>query len=244
MPNGYELFNNQGYKMGGSDYVNMVFRGKTRITTTAYSFSGLPSDQPQLVIGSAPVPSGGTFRAYRSVSGHKCMEQGGRIFSDTIGAVFDCYSFGPIVDRGSREGMQIFNEQQVLTFDLESPYLKLVGVFTDPTPVVVPNYQNEGANAGPPYSVGTPYVEGAKQYATLLGNSHFYYYRTITGNEARIITDHIRGRIARIAPNGVFETAYMDMWIWRNPTATEQFINEIANKTAPMRMLVVDVTGL
>lgn len=242
MAYGFELFNNTGYKVGGSDYANLVFYQKTRITTTAYSFSGLSGSFPQLVIGSAPVPFVGTLRVYRSISGHRCMEQNGRIFSDTIGAVFDCYSFGPVFDNGSNVGIQVFDALGQLTFNAESPYLKLVGVFTDPTPVQVPIAQN-GVTNGLPYTVQTPYVEGNKQYAYMLGNSHFYYFRKIQGGTTQVI-DQVMARIAQLRPDGVFDTIFSNQWIWENPKADEVFINEIANKTAPMRLMVVDVTGL
>lgn len=244
MAYGFELFNEAGYQIGGSDFANLVFYQKTRLVTTAYSFSGLPSDQPHLVIGSAVIPyDSSTMRVFRSVSGHRCTEQGGRIYSDTIGAVFDCYSFGPVIDDGTRIGMQVFDEQGQLTFNAERPYLKLVGVFTDPTPVVVPS-REEGGDLSTPYTVQTPYAENGKEYATLLGNAHFYYYRAVSGSEARPIRDTVMVRIARLTADGIFDTVFSYLWMWTDPIAQDIFLNDIANKTAPMRMMVVDVTGL
>lgn len=234
---GFEVFNDAGFKIAGSDFPNLVFYGKHELVTTNWNING-PGFGGEDFIGSAPIPAdGAVIRFYRPLSGHHLVEQDGRIFSEAAGARFECYSFGPVVADPSIRGLELYSSSGVLTFNTSRPFLKLAGVFIDPTQVSVPDIP-----APYPYTVSTPFSEGGRKLAFQFSNAH-YFYRLVRPSGRPYNVSYNTVRVAQIGSDGVFHCRYINKYQWTHGFAHSR-VREIPNKEAPQRVLVADVTGL
>jgi len=234
--NGFEVFNSAGYKIAGSDYPNLVFYGKGTLVTQNFNING-PGFNFAMYQGSAGVPDdGSTLRFYRSLGGHRMVEQGKRIFSDIVGASFEYYSFGPVLPDAGKSGLEVFSDKGVLKFSTVKPFLKLLGVFVDPHPTIV------GMDPPSAYQYQTEFVEGARKLAFQFSNAH-YHYRLVRVLNRNSNNSYNSVAIACLSATGVFTCKFMSKYNWSHPWAKSR-VWEIPNATAPQRMLVADVTGL
>ncbi|MCF5233097.1 MULTISPECIES: hypothetical protein [unclassified Pseudomonas] len=233
--NGFEVFNQAGFKIAGSDYPNLVLYGKTTLVTQNFNVNG-PGFNFVSYVGSAVVPDDkSTLRFYRSPAGHKLVEQGGRIFSDVVGASFECYSFGPALPDSASSGLEIRDQAGGVKFSTGQPFLKLVGVYVDTHPAVATE------DLPPPYQYQTAYVEGARKLAFQFSNAHYYYrlVRTNTGKSA----SYNSVRIASVTSSGLYQCKFMTKYQWTQSWPNSR-VWQIPNRGAPQRMLIADVTGL
>lgn len=239
MAGGFEVFGLNGFKMGGTDFANLVLYGKTVLTTGAFSVLGPGFDGSQY-IGAVAVPKDGSvLRFYRPVSGDShFLEQDGKLFSVNPGSQFECYSFGPAVVSGGNEGIEFYRESdQALTFSATKPFLKLAGVFVDPTQHGVPEDP-----AAYPYSVSTVFREGGRKFAYQFSNAH-YHYRLVRPAGRSYNVSYNSVRMAFMTSAGQFHSRYVSRYMWTHPWAHAR-VWEVPNRSAPQRMLIADVTGL
>lgn len=233
---GFEVFNNKGFKIAGSDYPSLVFYGKNTLVTQNFNING-PGFNFVSYIGSAETPQdGSTVRFYRSPAGHHLIEQGGRIFSDVIGASFECYSFGPAVPVPGKTGLEVYNENGDLKYSTGRPFLKLAGVFVDPYVSIATE------DLPPPYQYQTGYAEGTRKLAFQFSNAH-YYYRLVRASGRNYSASYNSVRIACLSTDGSFKCKYMTKYQWTHPWAVAR-VWQIPNRGAPQRMLIADVTDL
>lgn len=235
--NGFEVFNDQGFKIAGSDFPNLVLYSKVTLTTTKWNVAGPGFDLPSH-IGSAVIPNdGATLRFYRSINSGYLVEQGGRIFSGQAGDMFECYSFGPVVADPAPGGVEIYAPDGRLTFSTSRPFLRLAGVFVDPTPTFVPDLPGIY-----PYSVQTAFAEGERQFAYQFSNAH-YHYRLVRPSGRSYNASYNSVRVAQLTPGGLFMCMYVNKYLWTHSWAPAR-VREVPNKSAPQRLLIADVTGL
>lgn len=234
---GFEVFNESGFKIGGTDFVNLVLYGKTILITQQFNVLG-PGFGGEQFIGGVAVPNNGSvIRFYRSLNNDHFLEQNGMLFSENVGSRFECYSFGPAVVSGGNDGLEFFREVDgVCTFSATQPFLKLIGVFIDPTNVDVPS--NGGRY---PYTVATPFAEGSRRFACQFSNAH-YFYQLVRPVGQSFNSSYNYVRMARLS-DGVFSCCYVNKYMWTHGWSHSR-VREVPNRSAPQRMLIADVTGL
>ncbi|WP_417480470.1 hypothetical protein [Maricaulis maris] len=236
---GFEIYNDAGYKIAGNDYPNLVLYGKGQLTTTDFNING-PGFDGRSYIGSAVVPDdGGTVRFYRSISGHHMVEQGGRIFSESRGALFEYYSFGPVVADESSGGFELYREDGQLMFCTSRPFLRLAGVYVDTRKPDNPEVMNQSGYA---FTAKTAFAQGTRKFAFQFSNAHLQYrlYR-FADRPYSVSYEYVRA--AALMADGTFKCRYLNRYNWTHSIERRR-VWEVANGDAPQRMLIADVTGL
>jgi len=239
MTAGLEVYSSLGFKIADSNDPSLVFYAKNTVVTTNYNVLG-PGFGGTLNIGRAIKPAvvGATVTVYRTTNGEPLMEQGGFIYTPSSGATVVCYAYGPAVQEADF-GLEVFDESGNLTFSTSRPFFNVVGVFVDPTVTVVPSEMNE---SGRQYSVNTPYLQPTgKTYAYLFSNAHYWYRIIRPFGLPQASYNYMR--VASMSTTGVYTTKFIPRLFWNHNDLNTR-LTEIPNKEAPMRMLIVDVTGL
>lgn len=129
---GFEAFNEQGFKIIGSDYANLVFYGRTDVQVVGGQSQRSSTGQIHYWDAYAYAPNdGATLRFYRAQ--FPVVEQGGLIRAPTgnIGGVVECYAFGPPLPAQANSGLEVYHPDGRLMFNTARPFLKLAGVHAD-----------------------------------------------------------------------------------------------------------------
>lgn len=237
MNTGFEVFNERGFKIIGSDYANLVYYGKLMLTVQAGAMiSGIPWD----AYATLP-PNDSTLRFYRA--SFPCVEQAGLVRAPKgfIGAQIECYMFGPVKPAATSYGLELYTPDGALTFNTARPFLRLLGVHVDPRNAML-DFQ-VGNGSYPPQDTG---LRGQK-LAWTVGNARYFYRRTqFTGNSKypNGFTDEFEAILAvSVADSG----EYRNMAIQYGPTRrTSGWVGYGSHvpPTGPIRILVADVAGL
>lgn len=225
---GFEAFNEQGFKVAGSDYPNLVFYGKGTLHLSAYSILGSGFEGVHN-IGYASLPNdGATLRFYRSAI--PVVENRGALWGSAPGYAVDYYSFGP-VRTSSGQGLEVVGEDGKLKFSTSTPFLNLAGVFID---------GNGPSQSG--YSMQTSFNQLGRTYAATLANGHCFF-QLVRPLGRPYNASYEYQRMACLSPAGVYSSAMVGTLFWTHPWAKER-IQKYPNGGLPQRMLVADVTGL
>lgn len=239
---GFEVFNDQGYKIAGSDLPNLCFYGKGRIDVPA---------------GGAPIPQvpGGVMNFYRSQ--YPLAEINGRIYlSNAVSGTqvsinglpgwVEYWSFGPVSppDVPTNHGLEIYSPEGVLTFNTARPFLKLLGR----TEVTIDNYKVLHTGTGwreyRPVGADIPFSGGGLAFA--IGNTRVYWTSTQVYDPQRGITFTDVWRYVRtmhIDSSGRFASGLRATSQIKYGGFTGNF-NYSPNGAAAMTLLVADVSGL
>lgn len=241
MTAGFEVFNSDGYKIAGNDFANLCFYGKGRIN--------VPSGG-----ASIPMAAGGTFNFYRS--SHPVVITAGRLRLVSLGSWngswwwngggsvsgwIEYWSFGPVsppLDQSAR-GLEIYSDDGDLTFNTARPFLKLRGSVD----ISGDSYQMAGSTRI--YKPFTASLGHRGDLAFAIGNTRVYWTSTqLIDRSGRIFTDTERGvRGMHINNSGVFSSSVLATGRNRYNGRQGNF-NYSPNGSAPMTMLVADVSGL
>lgn len=223
---GFEVYNNAGYKIAGSDFANLVFYGKVTFTAT-YPASA------------APTMEGAVLRFYAVQDGTPLVEQGGRLWVGIDSAVVTCYFFGPVKPAAAHEGLEIYRADGALMFNTARPFLKLAGVIVDPRDSVL------GFKYGSSYPALATGVVAPKIAWSVASPRYFYVRQQFSGNYNypngfTDLYEYILG--AHVSADGVLTTGTISYshhrysgWVG---TATH------VPPTGAVRILVADVSGL
>jgi hypothetical protein len=237
---GFEVFNNDGYKIAGSDLANLCFYGKGRINVPA---------------GGAAVPMapGGIFNFYKSSA--PMVVRGGAIqlvsmnapngsLADySVAGWVEYWSFGPVSPSsdGATLGFEIYNDNGMMTFSTARPFLKLIGNID----VHKDNYSwySKRLITYLPFSQQIP-EKG--DFAFAIGNTRVYWTSTqfINPQKGYLFTDTWRGvRGMHIDANGNFSSSVL-LTAMRRFDGSQGNFNYSPNGSAPITMLIADVSGL
>lgn len=233
---GFEVFNDQGYKIAGNDLPNLCFYGKGRVNVPR---EGLPR----------PMAPGGVMNFYRSQ--YPLIEIGGRLFlsagSGTQGSAgwVDYWSFGPVSppDIVTSYGLEIYAEDGTLTFNTARPFLKLLGraaITRDHYEVIT----KQGWRSYLDFTEPLGFQGGSLAFA--IGNTRVYWtsQQFVDPQRGRVFTDAYRFvRGMHIDTAGRFASATLNTAVTRYSGSTGNF-NYSPNGAAPLTMLVADVSGL
>lgn len=240
MTAGIEVYSELGYKVADSNDPSLVYYGKSTVVTGNYNVLG-SGFSGSLNIGAVAVPAmPGKILTFYKTNGEPFVEQGGVIFTPSAGVVIECFHYGAAVQGGLNYGLEVFDPNGMLTFSTASPYLKVVGVFVDTVPASVPSSMPTATWLQ--YSLGTSFAEpSGKKYAYQFSNAHYYYQ--IVRPLGRPSASYNYCRVASINSAGTYYTRYVPKLYWTHGDQNTR-LREVPNKEAPMRMLVIDVTGL
>lgn len=231
---GFEVFNDQGYKIAGNDLPNLCFYGKGRVNVPR---EGLPR----------PMAPGGVMNFYRSQ--YPLIEIAGRLYlsasSGTQGSAgwVDYWSFGPVSppDTVTSYGLEIYAEDGTLTFNTARPFLRLLGraAITRDHYVVV---TQQGWRSYLDFTEPLGFQGAALAFA--IGNTRVYWTSQQFVGGGRVFTDTYRFvRGMHIDSSGRFAAATMNTGVARYSGSQGNF-NYSPNGAAPLTMLVADVSGL
>lgn len=225
---GFEAFNQNGFKIAGSDYPNLVFYGKGKLTLSAYNMYGNGFDGAGY-IGYAALPTdGATLRFYRSPV--PVVERQGALWGQTPGHEVEYFAFGPVRASGSM-GLDVFGPDEKLKFSTSSPFLQLAGVFID--------------GSGPSrssYGLQTGFSAPGRIYAATLGNGHCLFHLVRPAGRPYNVSYEFQ-RMACLDANGVYSSALVGTLFWTHPWEPRR-IEVYPNGGSPQRLLVADVTDL
>lgn len=228
---GFEIYNDSGFQIAGSDFANLCFYGKGVISVPTTG-------------AAIPMAPGGTFNFYRS--SHPIVILAGRIYTvasgvyigiETAGTV-EYWSFGPVSPAAVNVGIEIYNAYGGLTFNTARSFLKVKGrvdVYTDSS-------QPQGRTV-----VYTPFntdsgLRGDMAYT--IGNARVYWTSTQLAQGSSFFTDTRRYlRAMRLRNDGICEFVSLQTGFRRFSGRTGNF-NYSPNGAAPMTMMVADVSGL
>lgn len=236
---GFEVFNEDGYKIAGNDLANLCFYGKGRINVPAGGVA-------------VPMAPGGIFNFYKSSA--PIVIRGGVIqlvnmqapagswSYYSVAGWLEYWSFGPVSPSGdgATRGLEIYNNDGVMTFNTARPFLKLMGS--------VDIWGDSSYNAGrttvySPFSQEIPY-RGNTAFA--VGNTRVYWTSTqfINPQSGNLFTDTRRGvRGIHIDANGNFSSSVLATGTQRYSGRQGNY-NYSPNGGTPITMLVADVSGL
>lgn len=238
---GFEVFNDQGYKIAGSDLPNLCFYGKGRIDVPA---------------GGAPIPQvpGGVMNFYRSTLPMAVI--GGRIFlsgangntADSQGQAgqVEYWSFGPVSPPATsgRYGLEIYSPEGVLTFNTARPFLQLLGRVSVTDDAF--EYLNSKTGWRRYQTMVRTLPFSGSSLAFAIGNTRVYWtsQQFIDPQRGRIFTDTWRHmRTMHIDTLGRFASGLLWTGGVRYSGSQGNF-NYSPNGAAPLTMLVADVSEL
>lgn len=235
---GFEVFNDAGVKIIGSDFANLCFYGKGRVNCPS---SGM----------AVPMAPGGVFNFYRSQ--YPLTEIGGRLRMASLGewngdwwwnggggvaGWIEYWSFGPPTAAEAPGGLEVYGLDGELKFNTARPFLKVLGRVE----VAGDSYQYAGnTRIYKPVTVATPYT-GSKAFA--LGNTRVYWTSVQLTNGSSWWTDASRFvRGMHLAADGRFVSSTLQTGQQRYSWGQGNF-NHSPNGSAPMTLLIADVAGL
>ncbi|AZC16677.1 hypothetical protein [Pseudomonas sp. CMR5c] len=225
---GFEVFNQDGFKIAGSDYPNLVFYQKGTLYLSQYNMLGNGFGGVQY-IGVAALPDdGATLRFYRSPV--PIVENRGAIWGSSHGHTVEYFSFGPARSL-STQGLEVIDDNKDIRFSTSSPCLALAGVFIDGTG---PNQSS--------YAIQTEFNKAGRKYAATLANGHCFY-QLVRPLGRPYNASYEYQRMACLSQNGVYSSAMVGTLFWTHPWAKGR-IEKYPNGGLPQRMLVADVTDL
>ncbi|MGY2237446.1 hypothetical protein ACW9ID_20725 [Pseudomonas gingeri] len=236
---GFEGFNENGFKIFGSDYANLVHYGTTTLTVGGGQYNVI-ANTVVYWDAYAVIPNDGSFvRFYRA--DFPVVEQGGVVRAPTtnIGGTIVCYSFGPALSSsaGSNEGLEVYDSAGNLTFNTTRPFLKLVGVGLDPSASLL------GFKYGYSYPARAMGLMAPK-VAWSVGNPRYIYLQQQFIRGSSRFTDafeYILG--CRVDDNGVYSNYAMQYGPTRRMSGWVGTTDHVP-ATGAIRVLVADVSGL